>query len=188
MARDLGILGSGMQASGALLLVLGFIFALAFLLKRYGPRQFGAPSDRRLIRIIESVSLGEKRNLSIVKVGKEHFLIASTPGSVSLLERVLLQGVEPFEPELQETADRRNSGVIAQLRRQFQKTLARSLSIGRPSGHSAVNTVQQKSSVSPVSFEEVMNSELTSRSVSIEEGDGRYVSRLAEIRRGLQSP
>ena len=46
------------------------------------------PGSRKRMRVCESVSLGDKRFLAIVRVDSEHFLLGGSSGSVSLLAKL----------------------------------------------------------------------------------------------------
>jgi flagellar biosynthetic protein FliO len=184
---DTGVMGSGIRASGALLLILGSILLITFFLKRFLPRHFGALGERRFIEIIESASLGEKRSLSIVKVGEEHFLIASTPGSVSLLERLVM----PDEREAEDSEGARGTShssfferMALSLGLHTQKALGGQLLPGEgvtiPQAIGATRDTTER-------FEDVMRSELNSSPISAQARASQCTSRLAEIRRGLQS-
>jgi len=75
-----------LQSILALLFVLGLIGALYLLLQQWGGRIPGVKTKQ--IRVIESVSLGEKRNLFLVEVQNECFLLAATGHHISLLSTV----------------------------------------------------------------------------------------------------
>lgn len=73
-----------------LLLVVGLIFALAWLLRRMqGSAQRGA----QVIEIVGSRAIGPRDRLLLVQVGKEQILIGHTPGSIEALH-VLAEPVE----------------------------------------------------------------------------------------------
>jgi len=73
-----------------LLLVVGLIFALAWLLRRM---QGAAPRGGQVIEIIGSRTIGPRDRLLLVQVGKEQILIGHTPGSIEALH-VLAEPVE----------------------------------------------------------------------------------------------
>ena len=60
-----------------LLLVLGLIFALAWLLRRV---QRAGPQQGQLIELISSRALGPRDRLVLVQVGNEQILLGLTPG------------------------------------------------------------------------------------------------------------
>ena len=65
-----------------LLLVLGLIFALAWLLRRV---QRAGPQQGQLIELISSRALGPRDRLVLVQVGNEQILLGLTPGRITPL-------------------------------------------------------------------------------------------------------
>jgi flagellar biosynthetic protein FliO len=62
-----------------LLVIIAFIFFLAYLFKRFSNLNTGT----RLISIVESYAIGHKEKLAIVKVENEYFLIGITASSIN---------------------------------------------------------------------------------------------------------
>ncbi|ANY88673.1 MULTISPECIES: flagellar biosynthetic protein FliO [Pseudomonas] len=73
-----------------LLLVVGLIFALAWLLRRM---QGATPRGGQVIDIVGSRTIGPRDRLLLVQVGKEQILIGHSPGSIEALH-VLAEPVE----------------------------------------------------------------------------------------------
>ncbi|WP_367863631.1 flagellar biosynthetic protein FliO [Pseudomonas guariconensis] len=73
-----------------LLLVIGLIFALAWLLRRM---QGATPCGGQVIDIIGSRTIGPRDRLLLVQVGKEQILIGHSPGNIEALH-VLAEPVE----------------------------------------------------------------------------------------------
>lgn len=48
----------------------------------------GAGQGRRRLRICETLSLGEKRFIAVVEYDRQKFLLAGTPQTISLLQRL----------------------------------------------------------------------------------------------------
>ena len=65
-----------------LLLVLGLIFALAWLLRRV---QQAGPRQGQVIELISSRALGARDRLVLVQVGTEQILLGLTPGRITPL-------------------------------------------------------------------------------------------------------
>ena len=65
-----------------LLLVLGLIFALAWLLRRV---QRAGPQQGQLIELISSRALGPRDRLVLIQVGNEQILLGLTPGRITPL-------------------------------------------------------------------------------------------------------
>ncbi|KMM79055.1 flagellar biosynthetic protein FliO [Pseudomonas deceptionensis] len=84
-----------------LLLVLGLIFALAWLLRRV---QQTGPRQGQVIELISSRALGARDRLVLVQVGNEQILLGLTPGRITplhvLKEPVQVPGTsQPATPE-----------------------------------------------------------------------------------------
>lgn len=74
--------GSLVQTILALMLVLAMLAALAWVLKRYGPRgQAGAGG----LRIVSAVSLGGRERVIVVEVGDQWIVVGASPGRVNAL-------------------------------------------------------------------------------------------------------
>jgi len=81
---------------GALLLIVGLIVAAAWGMKRFGGARFGAPKeDAPDLAILNSIGLGERRSVAIVRFGRRTLLIGSTPQSVTLLAETESEAVAP---------------------------------------------------------------------------------------------
>jgi len=85
----------------ALALVIGLIFALAWLLRRLpgtGLRQGDG------LRVVSGVSLGSKERAVVVEINGHQLLLGVTPGSVSLLHTLDTPLPEPVPARLPEFA------------------------------------------------------------------------------------
>ncbi len=79
-----------------LLLVLGFAYLLALLLRRYlgaggtvgGTAGLLGPAPVRNMRVLETVSLGQGRMIHLVAVGERRLLVGVSGTSISLLDDV----------------------------------------------------------------------------------------------------
>ncbi|WP_119395000.1 flagellar biosynthetic protein FliO [Salinibius halmophilus] len=79
----------------SLLLIIGLIFALAWLVRRFGGAT-GASSSSSM-KVIASLSLGAKEKLLVVQVGDEQFLLGVTPQSINKIDKVNL-AITPNAP------------------------------------------------------------------------------------------
>lgn len=79
-----------LQALTSLTLVLSLIGILYWLGFRISRRIHGSRFSRQ-IQIMEKVSLGDKRALLLVRVGKRPYLVGSANGSISMLTEVEMQ-------------------------------------------------------------------------------------------------
>lgn len=100
-----GLGGQLTQLVLGLLLVLGLIFALAWLLRRV---QYAGPRQGQAIELISSRALGARDRLVLVQVGNEQILLGLTPGRITPLH-VLKEPVqlpEATQPVTSEFAKR----------------------------------------------------------------------------------
>ena len=84
-----------LQSLLALAFVLGLIILLYAAMKRWGDGMVGRKN--RKIQVLESISLGEKRQLFLVQVQNQSFLLAAAGRQVSLLGTL--------EPETEASAE-----------------------------------------------------------------------------------
>ena len=93
-AVSAGVGGQLMQLVMGLLLVLGLIFALAWLLRRV---QNTGTRQGQVIELISSRALGARDRLVLVQVGNEQILLGLTPGRITPLH-VLKEPVQVPDP------------------------------------------------------------------------------------------
>jgi flagellar protein FliO/FliZ len=78
--------GLMLRTLGALLLIVGLIVAAAWGMKRFGGARFGkATEDSPNLVVLNSVGLGDKRSIAVVRFGERTMLIGSTAQSITLL-------------------------------------------------------------------------------------------------------
>lgn len=87
---------SGWRALGSLVLVLGLAGGGLYAFKRWGARHLPGSGGSRL-KVEETLALGERRFVSILKADDEKFLIGLSPQGIHLLAR--LDGVEAAPPD-----------------------------------------------------------------------------------------
>lgn len=63
-------------------LVVGIIFALAWVVKRFN---FVPQQGRGIIQIISTLSVGSRDRIALIQVGEEQLLIAVSPGRITKL-------------------------------------------------------------------------------------------------------
>jgi flagellar biogenesis protein FliO len=95
-----GLLGR-MLAYGAVILLLGG--AAVFMARRYLPR--ARPAGGRRVRVTDSVYLGPRKQLHVLEVGPQRFLIASCRDSVTMISELTSSFSELYEDRKAE-ADR----------------------------------------------------------------------------------
>jgi flagellar biogenesis protein FliO len=54
------------------------------------PHRFGPLGHKRRIQVLETVPIGDKRSLTLIRIDDEGLLLASTPTTVSLIKEVRL--------------------------------------------------------------------------------------------------
>jgi flagellar biosynthetic protein FliO len=74
--------GSLLQTLFALILVLAVLGALAWFLKRYGPKVGGGNAN---VRVVGSLNLGGRERIVVVEVGKEWIVVGASPGRINAL-------------------------------------------------------------------------------------------------------
>jgi flagellar biosynthetic protein FliO len=74
--------GSLLQTLLALIVVLGVLGALAWFLKRYGPKAGGGSAN---LRVVGSLNLGGRERLLVVEVGGQWIVVGASPGRINAL-------------------------------------------------------------------------------------------------------
>jgi flagellar protein FliO/FliZ len=72
--------GSLLQTLFALIVVLAALAALAWFLKRYGPKVAGGNAN---VKIVGSLNLGGRERLLVVEVGNQWIVVGASPGRVN---------------------------------------------------------------------------------------------------------
>lgn len=85
--RPLGSGPSGWRAFGSVVLVLGLAGGGLWAFRRWGAKRMPGTGGAR-IKVEETLSLGDRRFVSILKADDEKFLIALSPQSITLLARL----------------------------------------------------------------------------------------------------
>ncbi|MCS0581333.1 flagellar biosynthetic protein FliO [Massilia pinisoli] len=81
--------GSLLQTLFALILVLAVLGALAWFLKRYGPKVGGGNAN---VRVVGSLNLGGRERIVVVEVGNEWIVVGASPGRINALATMPRQG------------------------------------------------------------------------------------------------
>lgn len=75
-----------LRTFGVLLLIVGFIAAAGWALRYFGLINFGKQqSEIAGLKVLDTVPLGERRSLTLVKFGERTLLIGATPQGLTLL-------------------------------------------------------------------------------------------------------
>jgi flagellar biogenesis protein FliO len=193
---DAELFSSATRATGSVVLLVGLILMGSFLLKRYWPGRFSAVPGERYIEVLETVGLGERQSLTLVRIGHSRLLLARTTASITLLERTELTPATVAEATIEAPIEReernRNelaaaitvtAGVVRRFEARFRTLLAR-LNVGRrplrpkPRSPKALKTP---------SFEQIMQAQLGATASSSARPGSAGRSRLSEIRNRLQA-
>lgn len=87
-----------LRVLGGLGLVLGVI-AIGFVaVQRLAPRRFLGSASTEGLKLVQNLSLGDKRSLALIEVEETRLLIGSTPHEVSLLTSFTKRGPGHSEP------------------------------------------------------------------------------------------
>lgn len=103
--------GSLMQLLAGLILVIGLIFLLAWLLKRFT----GLPGQHRSLQVVASLSLSAREKVVLVQAGDQQLLLGVAPGRVNLLQSYDQPLIEPgaamgeFANKLQQALSRKGA-------------------------------------------------------------------------------
>jgi flagellar biogenesis protein FliO len=73
---------------GSIGLIVCLILTGYILFRKYAPQCIAKRPSERNLRIIETLSMGDKRSIVMVQAGSQQFLLASTPGQISLLTTI----------------------------------------------------------------------------------------------------
>ena len=102
----------------ALVFVLALLMAMAWFMKRYGPRAAGGAGH---LRVVSSLNLGGRERILVVEVADQWIVVGASPGRVNLLTTMAKQeGAEPpagfvanvpsgFADWLKQTLEKRNA-------------------------------------------------------------------------------
>ena len=89
--------GSLLQTSVALLFVIGLMLGLAWLTKRFGPKNFGGGNSN--VKLVGSLSVGTRERILVVEVGEQWIVVGASPGRMNALATMPRQ--EHSEPPAQ---------------------------------------------------------------------------------------
>jgi flagellar protein FliO/FliZ len=117
--------GSLAQVTLSLILVLGAVFASAWLVRRL--RNFGRPGAGA-IRIVADVALGTKERAVLIQVGAQQLLVGVAPGRVNTLH-VLAEPVRTNDAQRGGGADELSPSSSPSPRPDFKSILKRSLGL-----------------------------------------------------------
>jgi flagellar biosynthetic protein FliO len=93
------------RAIGGLGLVLCLIAAGYFGVKKFAPQYFAKSSSEKNLKVLETLSMGDKRSISIIQVANHRYLVGNTAHQINFLTSLpeklsLVSEVERPEPEV----------------------------------------------------------------------------------------
>lgn len=94
--NNFSLKNSMVTLAGGLILVLGTIFVLTFIVKKTGLYRL---SSGKKIKIIESLVVGNKEKLILVKVNGQQILIGATSSSISKIKEFQEHEVDDLEQD-----------------------------------------------------------------------------------------
>ena len=74
--------GSLLQTIFALMFVLALLIALAWAMKRYGPKALGGNSK---MRVVSSLNLGGRERIVLIEVADQWIVVGASPGRINAL-------------------------------------------------------------------------------------------------------
>lgn len=107
------VLPSMTRIGFSLLLIVGFIYGLVFLMRKFSGNRFGGTSRGKNIHLIEQTFLAPKKSICLLKLGERAVLVGITDSNVNFLTE--FNWDELPEPETAGLADpgKRFSGFLA---------------------------------------------------------------------------
>lgn len=77
--------GSLLQTIAALVFVLALLMALAWAMKRYGPKAMG---NSNKMRVVSSLNLGGRERIVLIEVADQWIVVGASPGRINALATV----------------------------------------------------------------------------------------------------
>jgi flagellar biosynthetic protein FliO len=103
------------RAVGGMGLVTFLMIAAYFAVRKFAPRYFGQSSSERNLKIIETLSMGDKRSISLIQMGGSRFLVGNTAHQISLLvalpDAVSLISESETLPEAPKSPSKKDSAI-----------------------------------------------------------------------------
>jgi flagellar biogenesis protein FliO len=92
------------QTIGGLGLVLSLIAAGFFGLRKFAPQYFTKCSSEKTLKVIETLSMGDRRSISLIQVAESRFLVGNTAHQINFLTALpaaLSLVSEPESPQIE---------------------------------------------------------------------------------------
>jgi flagellar biogenesis protein FliO len=78
-------LSSIVRVGGAVGLLLSIALGGVWALRRLAPHRFPRKPVEKTLRLIETLSMGDKRSIAVVEVAGQRFLVGNTPNEITML-------------------------------------------------------------------------------------------------------
>lgn len=111
----IGSTGSLLQTIGALVFVLALLMALAWGMKRFGPKALGSNSK---MRVVSSLNLGGRERIVLIEVADQWIVVGASPGRINALATVPRQ-----ESDLPPSATAQNGPAAANFSEWLKQTI-----------------------------------------------------------------
>jgi flagellar protein FliO/FliZ len=99
----------------ALAIVIGLILLITWLLKITMGRRFSFGGSG-LLQVVASVPLGERRFISVLRVGERYYLIGISAGEISLLSTLDADEIKPYLESRSQVMEGGFAGLLQRLR------------------------------------------------------------------------
>lgn len=107
--------GSLLQTIFALMFVLALLIALAWAMKRYGPKALGGNSK---MRVVSSLNLGGRERIVLIEVADQWIVVGASPGRINALATLPRQ-----EDELPTLSNAQNGPAAANFSEWLKQTI-----------------------------------------------------------------
>jgi flagellar protein FliO/FliZ len=74
-----------LRTLGGMGLVLCLIAGLYFAARKVAPRYFAKATAERNLKVVETISMGDRRSISVIEIGGRRFLVGNTPQQINVL-------------------------------------------------------------------------------------------------------
>jgi flagellar biosynthetic protein FliO len=83
--QDAGARFPLLRTLGGMGIVLCLMLGLYYAAKKFAPRYFTKTSSERNLQVIETLSMGDRRSISLIEVAGSRFLVGNTSNQINLL-------------------------------------------------------------------------------------------------------
>lgn len=98
---------SMMRTIGGMGIVVCLMIAIYFAARKFAPRCFVKNSSEKNLKILETLSMGDRRSIALIEVANKRFLVGTTPHQVNFLTTLpepvsLVSEPEPIQAKQRE--------------------------------------------------------------------------------------